>query len=143
MTYVMEMSTDSDIVNTQLDIAWNPINARYSWAQVSGGNNNIPNGATIVVIAHGNGREIGNAGPSLNINASTFLAVIHSNMAAGAVPAAIYLSTCGTGIAEFAAAVRIAAEQNNIWHNVRLYGHHDPQAGTVQPPSSIVWTQIF
>lgn len=144
MTYVLEMSTDPDIVNTGLNAAWNPITARYSWAQVSNGGNNIPNGATIVVIAHGNDTEIGNANPgTVDINATTFLALIQSNMAAGAHPAAIYLSTCGTGIAQFAAAVRIAAQQNNIWNNVRLYGHNDAQAGPVQPPNSIVWTQIF
>jgi len=144
MTYVMEMSTENDIVNTKLDGAWNPIKARYSWARVSGGKNSIPNGATIVVIAHGEAREIGNVHPgAVDINDATFLALIQSNMAAHAAPAAIYLSTCGTGIAEFAAAVRIAADENKIWHNVRLYGHHDSLAGTVQPPNSIVWTQIF
>jgi hypothetical protein len=37
MTYVLEMSTDPDIVNTGLNAAWNPITARYSWAQVSNG----------------------------------------------------------------------------------------------------------
>jgi hypothetical protein len=128
-----------------LNGAWNPINACYNWTQVRGGNNNIPNGATIVVIAHGNDREIGNAraGGDVDINATTFLACIQSNMAHHAVPAAIYLSTCGSGIAGFTADVRIAAEQNAIWRNVHLYGHSDPQGGAVQPPNSIVWTQIF
>jgi hypothetical protein len=144
MTYVMYMSTDNDITNTQLNVAWNPITARYNWAQVSGGGNNIPNGATIVVIAHGNDGEIGNARAGVvDINATTFLVCIQNNMAHHAAPAAIYLSTCGSGIAGFTAAVRIAAEQNAIWRNVHLYGHSDSQGGAVQPPNSIVWTPIF
>jgi hypothetical protein len=144
MTYVMEMSTDVDIQNTGLATAWNPITARYNWGQVSGGGLNIPNGATIVVIAHGNDTEIGNAVPgTVDIDAGMFLYHIQSNMAANAVPAAIYLSTCGTGIAQFAALVRLTAQQNAIWNNTSLFGHNDPQAGPVQPPTSIVWVQIF
>ena len=143
MTYVMEMSTDPDIIGTGLNAAWNPIAARFNWAQVSAGGQGIPAGSTIVVIAHGNGDEIGNAAPgTVDINAEVFLALIQSNMAAG-VPAAIYLSTCSPGIAQFTAAVRIAAENNHIWANTHLYGHNDPQAGPVPPPGGIVWTEIF
>lgn len=144
MTYVMEMSTDNDIVNTQTDAAWNPITARYNWAQVSAMNLNVPNQATIVVIAHGNGDEIGNAQAGVvDIDAETFIALIQGNMANNAMPAAIYISTCGPGIAQFAAAVRIAAENNLIWANTRIYGHSDPVAGPVPPPNDIRWVQIF
>ena len=109
----------------------------------------MPNGARIVVIAHGHDTEIGNEdpvrNPGVDITPEVFLALIHSNMAHGAVPSAIYLSTCGTGIAGFTANVRRAAKQNNIWRNVHLYGHHDKQAGTVQPPTpnNVTWTRIF
>jgi hypothetical protein len=147
MTYVLEMSTDHDILATQLHAGWNPINARHHWAQVAPGGLNMPNGARIVVIAHGHDTEIGNSNPhtGVDISAEAFLALIQSNMAHGAVPSAIYLSTCGTGIAGFTANVRRAAQHNNIWHNVHLYGHHEGQAGTVQPPTpdNVTWTEIF
>ncbi|SCC51321.1 hypothetical protein GA0061070_10323 [Kosakonia oryziphila] len=144
MTIVMLMSTDADIVNTQLNAAWNPVTNRYTWAQVNPMNLNIINGATIVVIAHGNGTEIGNAAPGVvDINAETFLALVQGNMANNAVPARIYISSCGPGIAEFAANVRIAAQNNQIWHNTRIFGHSDPVSGPVPPANDIRWTQIF
>jgi hypothetical protein len=144
MPIVMLMSTDADIVNTPLDPGWPPVTARYPWAQVSSMNLNLAGGATIVVIAHGSGTEIGNAVPgTIDIDATTFLALIQGNMQAGATPAAIYISTCGPGIAQFAADVRIQAEHNQIWANTRIYGHNDPVAGPVPPPNSISWTQIF
>ncbi|WP_375770608.1 hypothetical protein NR798_06835 [Archangium gephyra] len=145
MTYVMQMSTDQDIINTQLNAAWNPITARYSWLQVSGMNLGIPAGATIVVIAHGDANEIGNAQPgTVDIDASTFLALIQGNMAQGAVPAAIYISTCGPGIPQFAAAVRMAAQQNRIWaNNTRIFGHSDPISCPVPAPNSQAWFEIF
>jgi hypothetical protein len=143
MTIVMQMSTNQDILNTQLNAAWNPVTNRYTWAQVSAMNLNIAGGATIVVIAHGNGTEIGNAQPgTIDVNAETFLALIQGNMA-GAAPAAIYISTCGPGIAEFAAGVRIAAQNNQIWAATRIFGHSDPVAGPVPPPNDIRWFEIF
>ena len=142
MTVVMEMSTDNDIKNTKLDQAWNPIQKRYSWAQVKASNLNLNGGQTIVVIAHGNGNEIGNARPgTIDINAQTFLVLIQSNVRAA--PAAIYISTCGPGIAEFAAAVTIAAKQNQIWSKTKIFGHSDPVSGPVPPPNDIRWVQIF
>lgn len=143
---IIEMSTDRDIVGTQLNPAWTPILARYNWGQISHEppNLNVPDRATIVVIAHGNGDEIGNAqSGAVDISPSTLLVLIQHNMANHAMPAAIYLSTCGPGIAQFAAAVRIAAGQNNIWANTRIFGHNDPVAGSVPPPSDIRWVQIF
>ncbi len=60
MTYVMEMSTDGDILNTQLNSKWGQVSQRYSWNQVRGTNLNIPNNSDIIVIAHGDAYEIGN-----------------------------------------------------------------------------------
>ena len=144
MTIVLEMSTDADIIATGLDPAWNPVTQRYAWAAVSGMNLNIAGGATLVVVAHGNGQEIGNANAGVvDINAETFLALIQSNMAAGTVPAAIYISTCAPGIAQFAAGVRLAAEGNQIWHATRIFGHYNPVAGNVPPSTDIRWDEIF
>ena len=144
MTYVFELSTDADIRATPLHAAWDPIAARYTWAQVSGMNLGVPGGATIVVVAHGNGGEIGNAQPgTIDIDAETFLGDIQSNMAPGTTPAAIYISTCGEGIAEFAAAVRLAAQANAIWAGTRIFGHSDPMAGPVPPPGALSWYEIF
>ncbi|WP_149194617.1 hypothetical protein [Luteimonas suaedae] len=144
MTIVFEMSTDPDITATPLAPAWHPIAARYGWPQVSPCNLGLPGGITLVVIAHGNGTEIGNAAPgTIDIGAAAFLALIQGNMAGGAFPAAVYISTCGPGIAEFAAAVRLLAEQNDVWDGTRIFGHSDPVAGAVPPPGDIRWAQIF
>jgi hypothetical protein len=127
MIIVMEMSTDLDICNTTLDQAWGPIpsNNRHKWAQVQEMNLNIVGNATIVVVAHGNDTQIGNAhSGTVDINAETFLALVHGNV--NPAPAAIYISTCGSGIAQFAANVRIAARDNRIWNNTRILGHSDP-----------------
>lgn len=143
MNYVMEMSTDADIINTTVNVAWNPITQRYTWHQVSATNLGIPAPATIIVIAHGNNNEIGNAGLGVDIDAEYFLVLVQQNMAPGPSPDAVYISTCGRGIAEFSAAVRIAAENNQIWQNTRIYGHCDPVSGPVPPPSDIRWVEIF
>ncbi|MDF1798479.1 MAG: hypothetical protein P1V81_04835 [Planctomycetota bacterium] len=143
MTIVLEMSTDQNILATQLNAAWDPIAARYPWAQVAASNLQIPAGSTIVVIAHGNGTEIGNAHPGpIDITPQAFLALVQGNMAAGA-PGQIFISTCGPGIAEFAAGVALAAGQNNIWQHTSIFGHSDPVAGPVPPPGDISWFQIF
>jgi hypothetical protein len=144
MTTVLEMSTDADIVRTQLNDAWNPVLNRHSWAQVSATNLAIAGGETIVVIAHGSPAEIGNqALGTVDVNAETFLVLIQGNMAVGTVPAAIYISACGQGIAQFAAAVRIAAESNHVWDATRIFGHSDPVAGPVPAPTNLSWFQIF
>jgi hypothetical protein len=144
MTIVMQMSTDPDIIATQLNVACDPIANRYTWAQVSAMNLNIAGGATIVVVAHGNGNEIGNSVPgTVDVDAETFLALVHGNMDLGASPASIYISTCGPGIVEFAANVRIAADNNQIWNGISIFGHSDPVAGPVPPPHDISWFEIF
>lgn len=144
MTIVMLMSTDLDIFQTQVNAAWNPVANRYTWAQVSALNLNIAGGETVVVIAHGNGNEIGNADSgTIDINAEIFLALVQGNMQAGATPASIYISTCGHEIAQFAAAVRIAAENNQIWNATSIFGHSEPVAGPVPPPTDIEWVEIF
>ncbi|RQR53194.1 hypothetical protein DIE18_30815 [Burkholderia sp. Bp9125] len=144
MVYVLEMSTDGDIRQTQLNAAWGNAVTRYSWAQVSRGGLNIPAGATIIVVAHGNDTEIGNAtAGTVDINEAVFLATVHACMAANAAPARVYLSTCGTGLATFTARVRIAATQNQVWRGVQLFGHHNAVAGPVPSATALAWTQIF
>lgn len=146
MTIVFEMSTDPDIVGTRLNQAWNPIANRYDWAQVSGINLGLTGNPVIVVVAHGNDTEIGNADSgTIDIDAETFLALIQGNMdsGTGAFPSAVYISTCGAGIAMFAAAVRLAAEANEIWDHTRIFGHSDPVAGPVPPPNDIRWFEIY
>jgi hypothetical protein len=144
MPVVMLMSTDPDIVATQLDSGWPPVTTLYTWEQVSSMRLNLAGDATIVVIAHGNGEEIGNSHAGIvDINATTFLALIQNNMQADSHPAEIYISTCGPGIAQFAADVRMQAQQNQIWAGTRTYGHNDAEAGDVPPPNSISWTEIY
>src|SRR5436305_15139623 len=115
MPVVMMMSADPDILATQLDSGWPPVTTLYTWEQVRSVSLNLAGDATVVVIAHGNGEEIGNARAGIvDINATTFLALIEGNMQADSHPAEIYISTCGPGIAQFAADVRMQAKQNQI-----------------------------
>jgi hypothetical protein len=149
MTHVLEMSTDRDILATTLHASWNPISARYHWADLQRvGGQRLPNNATLVVIAHGVTRgtvqEIGNATPgTIDITPAGFHDIIYRNMARGANPAAIYLSTCSPGIAQFTAGVRNAANQNGVLNHTYLFGHSDPAAGPVPAHGTIGWTQIF
>lgn len=143
-TTVMEMSTDQDIIDTLLDPAWNPIAGRYGWIEVSQMGLDIAAAPTIVVVAHGNGNAIGNADPgTVDISPESFLVLVQGNMVAGTVPAAIYISTCGPGIAQFAAGVSIAAQNNQIWNATRIFGHSDPVVGPVPPPNAMSWFEIF
>jgi hypothetical protein len=119
---------------------------RRQWAAFNRGGLNLPNGTTIVVLAHGNGNEIGNSiHGTIDLDAHGFLAAISANMAPGAVPSAIYIYSCAPGIAQFTASVRIAAENDGVWANTRLLGRTNspPAAGPVPPPTEMGWTEIF
>lgn len=141
MTYVLVMSTNSDIIATQLKDSWDPIDDRYDWNAVKGGGLTIPAGATIVVLAHGNDTLIGNKGSDLNIGPKDFLKLIQNNVSGA--PAAVYISTCGKGIAQFAAGVRLEAESQKIWAKTKIFGHSDPVAGSVPPASNLSWFEIL
>ena len=149
MTYVLEMATDTDIVQTTLNAGWNPISGRYNWASVNGKTCNLPAGCTVVVIAHGNQKEIGNSNSgTIDINAASFLNLIISNCANGktGLPARIFLSTCApNGLAQFTADVVIEAEKQGIWGKVEFFGHTASVVGPVPPYSSksLDWTQIY
>ncbi|WGS45276.1 hypothetical protein LFL97_21245 [Burkholderia sp. JSH-S8] len=144
MVYVLEMSTDADIRQTQLNAAWGNAVTRFSWGQVSQGGLNIPGGSTIIVVAHGNNSEIGNAAAGIvDVDEAVLLATVHSCMAANAAPARVYLSTCGKGLAIFTARVRITATQNQVWRGVELFGHHEAVSGPVPPATALAWSQIF
>lgn len=137
MTYVLEMSTDADIVNTNLNAGWNPINGRYHWATVKNGGCNLPAGCTVIIIAHGNQTEIGNSqSGTIDIKPEDFLNLIVSNSKDGkhGLPARIFLSTCApNGLAQFTAGVVIEAEKQGIWGNVKFYGHTASVTGPVPP----------
>lgn len=143
MNYVMEMSTDQDIKDTRVSDVWGNIQQRYSYDKITPYNLNINSPATIIVIAHGGRDLIGNKDDSLDIDASTFLANVQFNMNGNTAPEAVYISTCGDGIAGFAAAVYAAAKANNIWHETKIYGHSDPVDGPVPAPGDLRWVQIF
>lgn len=146
MTYVMRMSTDREVVDATVDRSWHPIAGNYQWDAIEPGGINIPGGATIIVIAHGNNEEIGNHHPgTVDIDAAAFLALIYFNMAAGASPARIFIHACAKDIAGFTAHVSLLAEQNDIWSNTRIFGHTDPAPPNVPPYSekSRDWTEIY
>jgi hypothetical protein len=145
MLYVFEMSTDQDIVQTPLHPDWGAPQARYSVYQVFQRNPQLPNGSTIVVIAHGHSTLIGNKGSGVvDINAQTFCEVVHSNMAPGGAPGAVFISTCEEEIASFAAGVRLLSEQGP-WSRTRIYGHSQPMSGPVPPfnPKTLDWVRIY
>ena len=142
MLYVLEMSNDADIIATQLAPQWPAPAARYTWGQVSVGGLAIPAGSDIIVIAHGNNDEIGNAAAGvIDIDAAAFLALVFFNM--GGAPANIYISACGQQFAGFAANVALLAGQNNIWAHTIIHGHYDPVVGTVPPPTALSWVAIY
>ena len=144
MIVVLIMSTDADIISTTLNAGWHPIRSRNAWAQVSAGGLAIPNGDTIVVIAHGHGTEIGNATAGVvDIDPTRFLQLVRGNMAGGANPGAIYISTCNKNIAEFAANVRIRAENVGGWGATKMFGHSKSPTGPVPPPGTVDWIEIL
>lgn len=101
---------------------------------VSNGGLDIPAGSTIIVLAHGNNRVIGNKGPEITIDAVGFVTFIVKNMAPKAVPGDIYISTCGNDVAAFAANVVFVLEHNQMWNGNWIYGHNDAVSGEVPPP---------
>ena len=143
MPYVMEMATDADIVGTPLNAGWGAVAGRQNWQSVAAGNGNLPAGATIVVVAHGDGTHIGNHTPgTIDLTAAQVMQHIQANMAAGA-PGAVYLSVCAPGIAQFTAALQIAASAGAAWAATRLWGHCDAVVGAVPAPAQPGWTEIF
>ena len=144
-TIVLEFSDDQDIIGTQVHPDFNPIGARYNLNQVQTLSGVIDNGDVIVVIAHGNNQEIGNADEGVEFTADDFINLIDDLMKQGAVPSRIYISACAHDIAAFTAAVRIEAENRGIWNTVRIFGHSDPVAGQVPSPNTRgnVWVEIF
>lgn len=144
MNYVMSLSTDKNIATIGLDAGWDSVSGWYFWNQVVLVDLGIPNSATILVIAHCDKNEIGNAEPGeIDINAQMLLVLIQCNMANNAMPASVYVATYGQGIEQFAAALRLAAEQNNVWAHTRIYGYHDSPLEVVPPPNDVAWVEIF
>nr|WP_299384787.1 hypothetical protein [Allomuricauda sp.] len=144
MLYVLYMSTDEDILDVTLNKKWGKPDHTYYWDQIKGTKLGMDSGSTVIVIAHGNGKEIGNEEPGeIDIDAAMFLYLIQKNMKPNQTPGNIYISACAEGIAEFAADVRLHAEANKIWANTKIYGHSDPVAGPVPPPNDMAWHEIF
>lgn len=142
--FVLEMSTDRDVVNTPVSAKWGSVAGRFHWSAVKAMNLSLINGSTIIVVAHGNNSEIGNDKPgTIDIDAETFLAIVAGNMANGGSPASVYISACADKIAEFAARVCIAAGNNYVWQKTRIFGHADPVIGEVPGPKSLAWFEIF
>lgn len=141
--YVLEMSTDADIRATTLASGWPAVTTRFPWASVQTGGWNLPQGSTIIVVAHGNNDEIGNATPgTVDVTPAAFLALVHSGMANGAMPEAVYVSACSHHIAGFAAQVRLLAQDNAVWHRTRIFGHSEAIAGPVPSPTALGWYEI-
>lgn len=138
----MQVSTDSDIVRTQLHTNWGVVSNRYSWAQIQAGSLGVPVGQTIVIIAHGSATEIGNATPgTVDLTASDLVDKIANNVVGD--PGAIYISTCDHDIANFASYVRLEADKRGIWKNTSIFGHRDAMSGKVPPPNDVGWNEMM
>jgi hypothetical protein len=145
MIYILEMSTDPDILATPMHPNETRPQTRCSWDQVRAGNLGIAGGEIVVVVAHGNDKEIGNKRRGrIDINAARFIQLIQGCMQANQVPAEIYISTCEEEYAGFTARVRMLCSQNQLWGQTRLFGHNTPEGGAIPPPDplQLVWTEI-
>jgi hypothetical protein len=143
MLYVLKMSTDYDILYTEISAEWGPITAEYNWSEIQRGNLQIPEGATIIVIAHGNNNEIGNKySGTVDINGELFLYYIVINMKNGLPPAKIFISTCGEKIPGFADKVSQLARVNAIWKNTDIFGHKSEVSGPVPFSKDHRWIKI-
>jgi hypothetical protein len=150
-TYILEMSTDEDIIQTAVKQGFPGNYLRHSWKKVIGFSNgypklNIPDGSTIVVIAHGNSNVIGNANDEdVTLTPEAFLATIFGNMSSNqSAPAEIYISACGEkGLALFGAAVAITCSNNDIYGQATIYGHGNSIEGDVPNPKNLSWTPIY
>jgi hypothetical protein len=148
-TYVLEMSTDPEILNTALHPNWPQPWRRHQWAAVSAGGLNIPNN-DIVVIAHGAPTEIGNhdAG-TVDITPDQFVQHIAANMAVGAVPSHIYISVCQTTHANFAALVHFAIERQRaagtlLWASTPpVSGHSNSISGRIPVSTGVEWAHVL
>jgi hypothetical protein len=146
--YLINMFTDGTLVGTQLHSSWGP-HREYEWHEVYPARvGRFAGGSTIVVIAHGSGEEIGNEKPKTGVDLSPrkFLNIIAGNMSTGAMPYALYVSTCGTGIAAFPGNLANYIDSGaagDDWKGVELWGHRDPVDGAVPPRNDVRWQQIF
>lgn len=145
MAYILEISTYRDILDTQVNPGFPLPFQRFHGGKITPGDLNIPQGAVIIVIAHGNDDEIGNANDNIvALNAETFIATITANMANNAQPARIYISACGQrGLATFAAKIALIAQNEQIWLGTEIYGHIDSIHGNVPGPNDNRWTAIY
>ncbi|MBD9442861.1 hypothetical protein [Pseudomonas sp. PDM04] len=145
MTIVFAMTYEQDIASTPLDPGWPGETHRFGLNQIKNPPSlNVPAGAVIVVVAHGNNKELGDPGRA-GISAGEFVNLVHANMQGGQAPSAIYISSCSDDIAEYAARVCLVAQERQIWANTTIFGHHDAVAGSVPPPTSgsVVWEPIY
>lgn len=98
-----------------------------------------------MVIAHGNSKVIGNASGSPTISPSDFLDLISNNMANGAIPEAIYISSCSEGLALFSAQVSNCIDKSlQSYRKTKIYGHDSHVSGPIPPSNqSNFWTQSY
>ena len=146
--YVLEYSTDDDIKKTTLSASWN-VQKRHSYTDVAANNCNLPNGCVILIIAHGNNSEIGNASSGVvDYDPKKLLTSIKSNMAPSAAPKKIYLSVCQdarSGIAAFAAKLsgEITSVKEHAFKGAVIAGHNKGISGSVPPPKGVEWFEIY
>lgn len=147
MLYVFRMSMDTDILACGLATDWGTPDEDDDYTTLQANNANIANGATLVLIAHGNTDEIGGK-IDPGFNASELVDLIDNNMASGK-PKEIYIHACCANrhsLAYFAAKVALAAEQKNLWSGTEIYGHSvDIVSHEVPrpPPRLGNWTWIY
>jgi hypothetical protein len=143
MLYLFIMSNDYDIRNTNLNDSWGEYE-RKSFRDITSKKFKLLNGQTIIVSAHGNNQEIGDANDGgWSYSPSQFIDTIQGVMGVGAEPSKLYISACAVRLAEYAAKVRIEAEKRGIWNNTQIFGNHDAVPMDVpSPPPNLAWVEI-
>jgi hypothetical protein len=79
---------------------------------------------------------------TVDIDAKTFVGLILGNMDQGAMPGAIYISTCAKEIANFAGLVALTSEAKAAWKGLWVFGHNAPVVGKVPGPKEVAWSSV-
>lgn len=140
--YVLKLSNDLDIRGTEMHESWGAPTQNFTAQQCGSFSEVIPHDATLVIIAHGDPREIGDADPTgLTYSPQACMAIIQRLMRRGAQPAHVYVSACSRNHATFAAALSNAADE--LEWTTAFYGHETPVSGKVPAAGSREWTPFY
>jgi len=122
--YVLNLSYDQEIAAWPLATGWGSSYKTCDALEFVSNKANIPDGAVILVKAHGNATEVGNEGDNLSFTAQIVAEGLIKNMQGDSIPGHIFIAACNsTGHALFAAAVRNHLNTIGLWKKVPIFGN--------------------